>query len=86
MKKTPEEIHKVIIDAILSADVTLEKKDLLLDAGLLREGIIDSYAFVELIGELEERLDIEFKDEDINPENFHSINSTASFIDKDYNS
>lgn len=50
--------------------------DLLADAG------IDSMGIVQLISFLEERYGITVDDDDLDPENFRSVDSIVKFVDK----
>ncbi len=46
------------------------------------DGMLDSFDIVSLVTELEEEFDIEIDGEDIIPENFSSIESIVSLIEK----
>ncbi len=60
----------------LSADgVTLERDD-----SLIEVGVIDSTGVLELIGFIEERYEIEIRDEEVLPENLDSIGSIIRFV------
>ena len=50
--------------------------------GLISNGIVDSYGFVELTISLEQKFNISFLKEEINDINFKSINSISKFIYK----
>lgn len=49
---------------------------------LLAEGIIDSLGITELITFLEDRYKITVEDDDIDVENFRSIDSIVGFVEK----
>ena len=60
----------------LSADgVTLQQDD-----SLIEVGVIDSTGVLELIGFIEERYEVEIRDEEVLPENLDSIGSIIRFV------
>ncbi|HWM13131.1 MAG TPA: acyl carrier protein [Gaiellaceae bacterium] len=60
----------------LSADgVTLERDD-----SLIEVGVIDSTGVLELIGFIEERYEVEIRDEEVLPENLDSIGNIIRFV------
>jgi len=60
----------------LSADgVTLERDD-----SLIEVGVIDSTGVLELIGFIEERYEVEIRDEEVLPENLDSIANIIRFV------
>ncbi len=52
------------------------------DRDLLADGIIDSLGITELIAFLEEKYAIKVDDDDIDAENFRSIDGIAAFVAK----
>ncbi len=50
------------------------------DSDLLADGIIDSLGITELIAFLEEKYAIKVDDDDIDAENFRSIDGIAAFV------
>jgi acyl carrier protein len=50
------------------------------DDSFLEHGIIDSTGILELVSHLEERYGIEVADEELNPDNFDSINKIAAYL------
>jgi acyl carrier protein len=50
------------------------------ERNLLAEGLVDSLGIVELIAFLEGKYAIKIGDDDIDPENFGSIDSIVSFV------
>ena len=50
------------------------------DASFLELGIIDSFAFVELLQWVEEEFDISVADDELVPDNFDSVRKLSSFI------
>lgn len=73
MKK---EIKNYIIEASLSDAKDIKEDTMIFDAGLL-----DSMGLLFLIEFLKEEYDVEVNDEELNPENFESINSIADFVE-----
>lgn len=78
---TPETIEREIREFLrenfpLSADgVTLQRDD-----SLIEVGVIDSTGVLELIGFIEERYELEVRDEEVLPENLDSIASITRFV------
>ncbi|MGB9073615.1 MAG: acyl carrier protein [Terriglobales bacterium] len=50
------------------------------DASFLEQGIIDSTGILELVSHLEETYGIEVADEELNPDNFDSINKICAYL------
>ena len=50
------------------------------DDSFLEHGIIDSTGILELVSHLEETYGIEVADEELNPDNFDSINKIAAYL------
>lgn len=73
------EIEKFIVDDI-AAGRGIES--VAHDRDLLADGIIDSLGITELIGFLEEKYAIKVDDDDIDAENFRSIDGIAAFVEK----
>ena len=57
--------------------VTAEVGD---EESLLDSGIIDSLGILDMVAFLEETFGVQIGDDDLNPENFDSIQSVASFV------
>ena len=74
--KIKEEIKKYIVEASLSDAKDIKNETLIFEAGLL-----DSMGLLFLIEFLKEEYDVEVNDEELNPENFESINSIVSFVE-----
>jgi acyl carrier protein len=72
--------YKKVKETLISIDSTIETSDLDLHVNLLKEGIIDSFTFIQFVGELEDSFGISFKDDDVNSENFRSLNTVTLFI------
>jgi acyl carrier protein len=50
------------------------------ETDLIEAGLLDSLALVELLAQLEESFDVSFSTDDMELENFRSINSIAMFV------
>ncbi len=61
----------------LRPDVDFEKEDKLID-----NGVLDSFDLVALVGEINEAFDVEVEFEDMEPENFNSIENMYAMIVK----
>jgi len=72
-----EEVRQFLRDNFpLSADgVTLDRED-----SLIEVGVIDSTGVLELIGFIEERYEVEIRDEEVLPENLDSIGNIIRFV------
>ena len=75
-----------IIDALRSFVLehfpAARRIDLPADAPLLDSGIVDSLGILELVNFVTETFEITVSDEDLQPENFHSIDRLASFVER----
>lgn len=67
-------------DLVCEINMFIDKKDIPLDEGLVKSGILDSYGLVELIAAIEEKFDMEFAEEDMNVKNLKNLNAIAGFI------
>lgn len=74
--KLKQEIKNYIVEASLSDAKNIEDETLIFDTGLL-----DSMGLLFLIEFLKEEYDVDVEDEELNPENFESINSIADFVE-----
>lgn len=61
----------------LRPDVDFEKEDKLID-----NGVLDSFDLVALVGEINEAFDVEVEFEDMEPENFNSVENMYAMIEK----
>lgn len=52
------------------------------ETGLMDDNILDSFDMVSLIGEINEAFDIEVSFDDIEPENFNSVDAMLELIRK----
>ena len=50
------------------------------DVSFLEEGIVDSIGVMELVAFVEEKFNIQVKDQDVTPDNFDSVNRLAKYI------
>ena len=71
------DIRSYILEASLSNKDEIDDATLIFDVGLL-----DSMGLLFLIEYLNETHKIEVTEEELNPENFESINSIVAFIEK----
>lgn len=58
-------------------DLEFENEDKLID-----DGILDSFDLVSLIGEINETFDIEVSFDDIEPENFNSVEAMLELLQR----
>lgn len=61
----------------INSDVIFEE-----NSDLFAKGIIDSFAVVTLVSEIEEKFNIELEAEEIIPENFQTINAIMALVEK----
>lgn len=61
----------------LRPELEFEKEDKLID-----DGILDSFDLVSLIGEINDSFDVEVSFDDIEPENFNSVEAMLALITK----
>ncbi len=52
------------------------------DLDLLAGEVIDSLGIVQLISFLEEKYGVKVRDDDLDPENFRSVDTIASFVEE----
>lgn len=71
-----EKIKNYIIEASLEDAGKIKEDTMIFDTGLL-----DSMGLLFLIEFLKEEFDVEVDDEELNPENFESINSIVDFVE-----
>ncbi len=74
-----EEIKSFIINNFMMGRNPEELVD---SDSLLNKGIIDSTGVLELVGFLEERFNLQVKDEELVPENLDSVNNLINYIQK----
>lgn len=66
------------ISEVTFSDIEAIKEDTL----IFEEGIFDSLGFLSLVSYVNEEFKIEIENDELNEENFESINAIVSFIDK----
>lgn len=49
---------------------------------LIDDGVLDSFDLVSLLGEVNDHFDVEVSFDDIEPENFNSVDAMVSLIEK----
>jgi len=74
--KLKEEIKNYIIEASLEDAKNIKDDTMIFDSGLL-----DSMGLLFLIEFLKEKFDVEVDDNELNPENFESVNSITEFVE-----
>jgi len=52
------------------------------EASFLEQGIVDSVGIMELVAFVEERFKFTVQDEDITPDNFDSVGSLTSYVER----
>ena len=52
---------------------------------LLDTGIVDSLGILDIVTHLEEKFGVEIGDDDLNPENFDSVDVLSAFVDRKRN-
>ncbi len=80
-----EEIQKTVKEFIQQNFIFDSNTLLADDESLLGSGIIDSTGILELIGFLEQRFGLQFKDSELVGENFDTIIKITSFLNKKIN-
>jgi len=75
-----EEIITKLKGAVCRINVTIDEDEIPLDQGLMGEGIIDSFGFVEFVTFIEEEFDINFDDGEIDEDNFANLVAISQFI------
>lgn len=61
----------------LRPEVDFEKEDRLID-----NGVLDSFDLVSLIGEMNDEFEVEIDFDDIEPENFNSVQAMVKLIER----
>lgn len=74
-----DSIEKVLLTEIAAG---MGKKTLTPDEDLLEQGIIDSLGLMKLIAFMEDTFNIKIMDDEIVPENFQSLNSMVTLVEK----
>lgn len=73
-----EKIRSIIEDNLKIFDSDVEFSD---EDHIFRKGFVDSLFAVKLLAFLEQEFDIKIGNEDLNIENFHSVNKIISFLE-----
>ena len=73
-----EKIRNIIENNLNIFDSDVEFSD---DDHIFRKGFVDSLFAVKLLAFLEQEFDIKIDNEDLNIENFHSVNRIISFVE-----
>ncbi len=67
-------------EAVCKINVTIDEDDIPLDRGLMGEGIIDSFGFVEFVTFIEDEFEINFEDGEIDEDNFENLLVISKYI------
>ena len=70
-----EELLKILEDVRPDVDFANEKK-------LIDDGILDSFDIISIVGELNEHYGIEINVEDLEPDNFNTVEAMLDLIHK----
>lgn len=79
MSKIEDSLRDILLEDLF---VERQRESILATDSLRQDLGIDSLGFVELKTQIESRLGIEISDEDFTPENFATLASLASLIDR----
>ena len=75
-------IHETIINFFINdSDLAPGRESIEYEEQLIEGGLIDSLGILKLISFLEEEYDITFEEDEINAENFASINTITQMVD-----
>jgi acyl carrier protein len=75
-------MHQKVVEMVKELSEGISFED---DSDLFVKGIIDSFAVVSMVAEIENEFNIELEAEDIIPENFQTINAITKLIEKKLN-
>lgn len=71
-----QQIHDYIVEFIMFGDKIDD------DQSLIKSGVIDSTGAMEMILYLEETFNIVIGDEDVDPDNFDTVNIATAFVER----
>lgn len=77
-----DSIKKKIKDQISAINIGLESDVIPDDKEIIKEEILDSFGFVELLTRLEEECCITILDEEVTAENFLTVNRIVQFVER----
>jgi acyl carrier protein len=73
--------HAAVVREFLRKKFPLMKKRNLRDTDdLLQSGIVDSMGVLDIVGFLDEHFGIAVEDEDLTPDNFHTVERIVAFV------
>ncbi len=75
-------VKALIFDFIANRVLKDNDFDLKYDSNLIGQGLIDSYGIIQIISYVESELSIQLDQDDINTDNFSSINAIAKLLDR----
>ncbi len=85
MKEFTPEISKIVVNVINEFSLTVEQIDTVEpDLGLLNHYGLTSLSMISLVIQLEESFDVKFDDEDLNVDNFGTVNKISELIEFGY--
>ncbi len=70
-----EQVLEILLDVV--PDVDFEN-----EVDLVKDKIIDSFAVVAMVNELNDELDIDIPSREILPENFYSLDTIVALVEK----
>lgn len=73
------DLEKFLLEEVA---VDTSRKSLEPEDDLLEQGVIDSMGILKLVAYIEETYGVQIDDEDVIPENFQTLASMASFIER----
>jgi acyl carrier protein len=74
-RKTMEELLKILSGICPKVDFVNEKK-------LIDNGVLDSFDIISIVNELNEHYDIEIDVDDLEPDNFNTVEAMLELIEK----
>lgn len=77
---TRADIQTAIHDFVLDKFPSARSIGLATDGGLLDQGIVDSLGVLEIVLFIQSRFEVHFDDEEMLPENFHSISALTELV------
>lgn len=76
------QVQETLLNMLTEVNLDLRKEDVKPENGMIASGYVDSYAFVEFIGNVEQHFGIMIEDDELVESNIGSISKLATFISK----